>query len=212
MFLFTLVLGVLFLPEADSLKCTCEESLGFCSNGTIECSSQNYSCSAATVIFHGKYLSGNTVTEQNSKGCIKSELCLDYSVSNGVYRVLQKTSCCSGDLCNANITYPKPDYKSTSNGKKCFSCDGENCTKTLNCVGDESHCFTVTRNAQGVTVMMKGCASDKVCSDKSTSVSSGQLPGSKVSCCQGDYCNSASTPSPALLLLLVPLLFSNLFS
>ncbi|XP_043997764.1 urokinase plasminogen activator surface receptor-like [Gambusia affinis] len=208
MFLFTLVLGVLFLPEADSLKCTCEGNrYGVCSTDTTQCPSQNYSCSAATEVTS----LDDKVTELNSKGCIESELCLDYSVSNGVYRVLQKTSCCSGDLCNANITYPKPDY--TPNGKKCFSCAGdENCMKTLNCVGDESHCFTVTGNAQGVTMMMKGCASDKECSDKSTSVSSGLLPGSEVSCCQGNYCNSASTPSPALLLLLVPLLFSNLFS
>uniref|UniRef100_A0A3B3U9X5 UPAR/Ly6 domain-containing protein n=1 Tax=Poecilia latipinna TaxID=48699 RepID=A0A3B3U9X5_9TELE len=131
---------------------------------------------------------GDEVSEHNVKNCIMAELCLDFSINNGFHRLLQKSSCCNGDLCNTQTDYPKPDNKSTPNGKKCFACDGENCMKTLNCLGDENYCVKVTVVNQ-VTSRILG----------------------QFSCCQGDYCNSASNASPVLLLLLVPLMFSSLF-
>ncbi|XP_016522256.1 urokinase plasminogen activator surface receptor-like isoform X2 [Poecilia formosa] len=215
MFLFSLVLGLLFLPEADTLKCKCSPSIyGSCS-GESECPSQNDHCLTATQTT----IHGDKVSEHNVKSCMKAELCLDFSINNGFHRLLQKSSCCNGDLCNTQTDYPKPDNKSTPNGKKCFACDGENCMKTLNCLGDENYCVKVTGNVQGVSLTTKGCASKAVCSDQISSVVNqvtsrilGQVIGVKLSCCQGDYCNSASSASPVLLLLLVPLLFSNLFS
>ncbi|XP_054892895.1 lymphocyte antigen 6S-like, partial [Poeciliopsis prolifica] len=147
----------------------------------------------------------------------ESEMCHDFSVNNGDYRVAQKTSCCSGDLCNAQINNTKPVFK--SNGRRCFSCDGENCMKTVSCAGDENYCVKATGNLQGVSLMSKGCASELICSDQfssllkqSTSEIPGYFTGPKISCCEGDYCNSASSASPILMLLLVPLLFSALFS
>ncbi|XP_014826193.1 PREDICTED: urokinase plasminogen activator surface receptor-like isoform X1 [Poecilia mexicana] len=209
MFLFTLVLQVLFLPEADNLKCECASNLpGSCTQKTIECSSQNYRCSAATQV---KFLGGAKFSELNDKSCVLPELCLDFSVNYGAYRVVQKSSCCNGDICNAKIDYPKPDDKLTPSGRKCFSCVGENCMKTLDCVGDENYCVKVTGNLDGASLTMKGCASELVCSDKTASLVN-QFTGVKLSCCQGDYCNSASSASPTLLLLLVPLLISTLFS
>uniref|UniRef100_A0A3B5R9C1 Phospholipase A2 inhibitor and Ly6/PLAUR domain-containing protein-like n=1 Tax=Xiphophorus maculatus TaxID=8083 RepID=A0A3B5R9C1_XIPMA len=222
MFLFTLVLMVLFLPEADNLKCKCEPSrYGTCAKETTECSSEDDSCSVRTQVY---YL-GGAKSEHNSKGCITSDLCLNYSISYGAYRIVQNTKCCSEDLCNAQINYTKPaSYTfSTPNRKKCFNCDEENCMKTLKCAGDENYCINVT----GERFMMKGCASELVCSDHFSSVMSQfttRPPGAKVSCCRGNYCNSASSTispgskssasstSPTLLLLLVPLLFSILFS
>uniref|UniRef100_A0A3B3Y7I2 Snake toxin/toxin-like domain-containing protein n=1 Tax=Poecilia mexicana TaxID=48701 RepID=A0A3B3Y7I2_9TELE len=171
---------------------------GSCS-GESECSSQNNHCLTATQTT----IHDDEVSEHNVKSCIMAELCLDFSINNGVYRWLQKSSCCNGDLCNTQTDYPKPDNKSTPNGKKCFACDGKNCMKTLNCLEDENYCFKVT----GVSLTTKGCASKAV-----SSRVFGQVTGLKLSCCQGNYCNSASSASPVLLLLLVPLLFSNLFS
>uniref|UniRef100_A0A3B5R5X0 Phospholipase A2 inhibitor and Ly6/PLAUR domain-containing protein-like n=1 Tax=Xiphophorus maculatus TaxID=8083 RepID=A0A3B5R5X0_XIPMA len=217
MFLFTLVLVVLFLPEADNLKCKCEsDQYGACAKETTECPSKNYSCSVTTQVY---YL-GGAKSEHNSKGCITSDLCISFSVNYGAYRVVQNSKCCSEDLCNTQINYTK--LVSPPNRKKCFSCDEENCMKTLKCAGDENYCVDVK-----VSFMMKGCASKSVCSDHFSSVMSqltSQHPGAKISCCRGNYCNSASSTispgskssasstSPTLLLLLVPLLFSNLFS
>ncbi|XP_027871399.1 phospholipase A2 inhibitor and Ly6/PLAUR domain-containing protein-like isoform X2 [Xiphophorus couchianus] len=222
MFLFTLVLVVLFLPEADTLKCKCVPGpYMICSAETTECSSQNYSCLVATEVT----LVGGAKFERNYKGCITSELCINFSVNYGDYRVVQNSKCCSEDLCNAQINYTK--LVSTPNRKKCYSCDEENCMKTVKCAGDENYCVNVTGHAVGVSFMMKGCASKSVCSDHFSSVMSqltSQHPGAKVSCCRGNYCNgvsstispgsksSASSTSPTLLLLLVPLLFSIFFS
>ncbi|XP_032416878.1 phospholipase A2 inhibitor and Ly6/PLAUR domain-containing protein-like isoform X2 [Xiphophorus hellerii] len=214
MFLFTLVLVVLFLPEADNLKCKCEPGrYGTCAQETTECSSQNYSCLVATEVT----LVGGAKSEHNSKGCIMSELCLNYSVNIGAHRIVQNSKCCSEDLCNAQINYTKPD--STINGKKCYSCDEENCMKTINCAGDENYCIKVTGHKQGVSFMTKGCGSQSACSDNFSSMLNqltlrltGFFTRAKISCCQGNYCNSASSTSPTLLLLLVPLLFSNFFS
>ncbi|PWA30559.1 hypothetical protein CCH79_00020591, partial [Gambusia affinis] len=190
----------------DTLKCACKSSpFGGCPEDTIECPSQNDRCLAATLVT----VAGDKVSEGNFKSCLMPELCFDVSINNGVFAFLLKSSCCSGDLCNNHTNYPKTESKSPPNGKKCFSCDGDkNCMKTLNCVGDENYCVKVTGNAHGVSVMTKGCASKVVCSDhfsslvnKLTSQVSDQFTEAKVSCCQGDYCNSASSVSPALLLL-----------
>ncbi|XP_032416890.1 urokinase plasminogen activator surface receptor-like [Xiphophorus hellerii] len=215
MFLFTLVLVVLFLPEADTLKCECVPGPYVnCYAETIECSSQNYSCLVATEV---KVKDGANITEWNYKGCIMSELCLNYSVNYGAYRIVQNSRCCSEDLCNAQINYTKPEYNSTPNGKKCFSCDGENRMKTLNCAGNQNYCVKVTENVDGTSLTLKGCASELVCSDHFSSRVN-QFTEAKISFCQGNYCSStsstssASSTSPTLLLLLVSLLFSNLFS
>uniref|UniRef100_A0A3B5QR19 Urokinase plasminogen activator surface receptor-like n=1 Tax=Xiphophorus maculatus TaxID=8083 RepID=A0A3B5QR19_XIPMA len=185
MFLFTLVLVVLFLPEADTLTCECVPGPYVnCSKETTKCPSQYDRCLVATEV---KVKGGANVTERNYKGCITSDLCLNYSINVGAYRIVQSSKCCSEDLCNAQINYTKPEYNSTTNGKKCFSCDGENCTKTLNCAGDENYCVKVT----GKSLTLKGCASELACLDKAASLVN-EFTGSNISCCQGDYCNSAS--------------------
>ncbi|XP_023188147.1 phospholipase A2 inhibitor and Ly6/PLAUR domain-containing protein-like [Xiphophorus maculatus] len=222
MFLFTLVLMVLFLPEADNLKCKCEPGqYGTCAKEITECPSKYDCCSVTSQLY---YL-GGAKSERNSKDCFMFDLCLNYSISYGAYRIVQNSKCCSEDLCNAQINYTK--LVSTPNRKKCFNCDEENCMKTLKCAGDENYCIDVTGYTQGERFMMKGCASELVCSDHFSLVVSQfttRPPVAKVSCCRGNYCNSASSTisperkssasstSPTLLLLLVPLLFSNLFS
>uniref|UniRef100_A0A3B5KYM3 UPAR/Ly6 domain-containing protein n=1 Tax=Xiphophorus couchianus TaxID=32473 RepID=A0A3B5KYM3_9TELE len=179
MFLFTLVLVVLFLPEADTLKCECVPGpYMICSAETTECSSKYDCCSVRTQVY---YL-GGAKSDRNSKGCITSELCISFSVNYGAYRIVQNTKCCSEDLCNAQINYTKP--VSTPNGKKCYNCDEENCMKTLKLTGKRPTCL---HSASLVN----------------------QFTEAKISFCQGNYCSSTS---PTLLLLLVSLLFSNLFS
>uniref|UniRef100_A0A3B5MB32 UPAR/Ly6 domain-containing protein n=1 Tax=Xiphophorus couchianus TaxID=32473 RepID=A0A3B5MB32_9TELE len=141
--------------------------------------------------------------ERNSKGCIISELCISYSVNFGAERIVQNTKCCSEDLCNNNYLCIL-EYNSTTNGKKCFSCDGENCMKTLNCAGDENYCIKVTA---GVSLTLKGCASESVCSDRAASLVN-QITGSNISCCQSDYCNGASSTSINYHLFALPLFYN----
>ncbi|XP_032416764.1 lymphocyte antigen 6B-like [Xiphophorus hellerii] len=203
MFLFPLVLGVLFLPEANNLKC--HECLpapsGICTEKTAECPSQDYRCLAATEV---AIKDGVVVSALNIKRCMMPDQCVENSVNYGTYRVVKNSACCNEDLCNAQI----PEYKSAPNGKMCFTCEGENCMKTLNCVGNENYCVKATK---GKHVTLKGCASKLICSDQRASRVN-QFSAEQISCCQGDYCNSASRASTYLLLLLGPLLFSALFS
>nr|XP_020444520.1 urokinase plasminogen activator surface receptor-like [Monopterus albus] len=99
---------------------------------------------------------------------------------------------------------------SSANGKKCFACDGQNCNTLLNCQDNEDHCIKTTVAVGGEKVTMKGCASTSICSNPQISQVSGVI-GAEVSCCQGDYCNSASS-TRAGLLLVTPLIHSVLFS
>ncbi|MEQ2305082.1 hypothetical protein AMECASPLE_033889 [Ameca splendens] len=205
MFLFALVLGMLVLPQADTLKCyECSEDFsGTCTEKTTECPSQNYQCAVGrTLGFQG----GRKISDVKTKGCAVPEQCLEFSVNIGVSKYVQKTTCCSTELCNNQV----PDYKSIPNGKKCFSLDEQNSTSILNCEGDENYCFKATVNAGGQTVTLKGCASKVICTDQITSQMK-QFNGTQFSCCQGNYCNSASTASPILVHLLVPLVFSVFF-
>ena len=138
--------------------------------------------------------------------------------------------------------------KSSPNGKKCFTCEGETCTKTLNCEGTEDHCikttckwlassseqqiipllrgmlsdsnikhrslldnivFILSVNVGGRKMTVKGCASEMICSASSAAQMTGAI-GAELSCCQGDFCNSASSTSAGLMLMAVPL-FSLVF-
>ncbi|XP_041843471.1 ly6/PLAUR domain-containing protein 3-like [Melanotaenia boesemani] len=89
---------------------------------------------------------------------------------------------------------PKDTSQSSPNGRKCFTCDGETCTKTVNCKGNEDHCMkSWTVDGKNMT---KGCASKSDCAPNQV-----LRPGTGMSCCQGDFCNSASSASAGLLLL-----------
>ncbi|XP_047215886.1 urokinase plasminogen activator surface receptor-like isoform X2 [Girardinichthys multiradiatus] len=193
------------IKRTDTLKCyECSEELsGTCTEKTTECPSQSYQCVVGrSLVFGG----GRQISDVKTKGCTVPEQCLEYSINFGVSKTVQKNTCCSTELCNNQ----SPDYKSIPNGKKCFSCDKQNCTSTLNCEGDENYCIKAIVNSGGQTVTLKGCASKLMCSDQVTSLMK-HFSGAQFSCCQGNYCNSASTASPILLHLLVPLFFSVFF-
>ncbi|KAG5274755.1 hypothetical protein AALO_G00139770 [Alosa alosa] len=53
------------------------------------------------------------------------------------------TECCKTDLCNSQKT-PELNTNMTPNGKKCFTCEGDDCTKQLSCVGNEDRCIKAT--------------------------------------------------------------------
>nr|XP_054597415.1 urokinase plasminogen activator surface receptor [Nothobranchius furzeri] len=103
------------------------------------------------------------------------------------------------------------DSSLVSNGRQCFTCKGTDCTGSLNCEGSEDHCIKATRTAEGVTKILKGCTSKQFCSGDAIAQAA-HMTGVDVSCCQGNFCNSASGPIGGLLLLMVPLISFILFS
>ncbi|XP_041843530.1 urokinase plasminogen activator surface receptor-like [Melanotaenia boesemani] len=207
MHLFTLVLGIWLLPKVDTLTCyECVPGLsGSCTETTKQCPTGDYQCGAIRVL---TYAGISQISDYQAKKCTLAQECITGSVNYGVVKTMLTSKCCNSDRCNSQ---PVPDAsQSTPNGKKCFTCEGETCTKTVNCEGTEDHCIKTTVAVGGNKLTVKGCVSKTIC----TAASNPQLAayvGAEVSCCQGNLCNSASSASAGLLLLVGPLISLVLF-
>ncbi|KAM9723417.1 urokinase plasminogen activator surface receptor-like [Menidia menidia] len=201
MHLLSLILGVWLLPKADSLKCY-ECLMGMSGNcqDTKECPSKDHQCSSVRIV---SYVGGSKLSDVEAKACSLAQECVEGSVNFGVAKTRIASKCCNSELCNVQSA---PDVsKSSPNGKKCFSCEGETCTKTLNCEGSEDHCLKTTMNVGGRKMTVKGCASKMMCLASSAAQMTGAM-GAEINCCQGDFCNSARSTRATLLLIALPLI------
>ncbi|XP_044063655.1 urokinase plasminogen activator surface receptor-like [Siniperca chuatsi] len=198
MHLLTLIFGIVLLPKAYTLKCyECEPGIsGTCTDSTKECP-QGQHCGALRIL---SYAGGSKLADVNMKTCALDKQCAEGSVNFGISRTVITSKCCTSELCN---TQPAPEpIKSNPSGNKCYSCDGQKCTSILKCEGGEDHCISTTVNIGGEKTTVKGCASKLICS--ATAQIKGVIAG-EMTCCQGDLCNSASSTSTGLLLLVAPL-------
>ncbi|CAI5669708.1 unnamed protein product [Oreochromis niloticus] len=205
--ILVLILGIVLLPRACALKCyeCIPHPSGSCAQTTEECPSKSQCGSVRVTLYQG----GSKRFDIKGKSCAEAEQCVQASINFGVSQTLITTKCCTSDLCNSQDA-PVGSI-SSPNGKKCFYCDGSDCTKTLNCNGDEDHCISTTVTTRGQKATVKGCASKVACS----STQSAQIPGitrAEISCCQGDLCNSAISTTAGLLLFVTPLISLVLFS
>uniref|UniRef100_A0A8C6MBT7 Urokinase plasminogen activator surface receptor-like n=1 Tax=Nothobranchius furzeri TaxID=105023 RepID=A0A8C6MBT7_NOTFU len=207
MYFFTLVLGLWLLPKADALQCyeCLPNKYGSCTETTSECPSQDYQCAAARVT---SFIGDSKISDFTFKKCAQAKDCFKGSFNYGISQTRINSSCCTGNLCN---TKPAPNSGLVSNGRQCFTCKGTDCTQPLNCEGSEDHCIKATVTVGGVTTILKGCTSMQFCSGDAIAQTA-HMTGVDVSCCQGNFCNSASGPIGGLLLLTVPLISFILFS
>uniref|UniRef100_A0A8D0CWM8 UPAR/Ly6 domain-containing protein n=1 Tax=Sander lucioperca TaxID=283035 RepID=A0A8D0CWM8_SANLU len=188
MHLLPLMFGILLLPEASTLRCyeCIPGASGTCTQTIKECP-QGQQCTAKRVV---TYTGGSKDDDENTKECAMAEECGEYSINYGFYQIIINNKCCTSELCN---TQPAPEpSKSTPNGKQCYYCDERTCTNTVNCDGIEDYCFSVT----GQSGTMKGCVSNQSCTAEDQSWT----------CCEGNFCNAASSFSASLVLLAAPLL------
>ncbi|XP_060937809.1 urokinase plasminogen activator surface receptor-like [Limanda limanda] len=206
--LLLLILGIVLLPKASTLKCyECSPDLsGSCKDTEKQCPSNGFQCGALRVT---SYAGASKVSDINMTMCVLAERCVEGSLNFGVSRTVMTIKCCTSDLCNSQPA-PAP-AKSTPNGKKCFRCDGQRCSGTLNCEGNEDHCITTTVGLGDEKMTMKGCASQLMCLGSEIAKLPGGI-GVGLSCCQGDYCNSAISTRAGLLLLVAPLVTWVMFS
>uniref|UniRef100_A0A3B4D5A8 UPAR/Ly6 domain-containing protein n=1 Tax=Pygocentrus nattereri TaxID=42514 RepID=A0A3B4D5A8_PYGNA len=139
-----------------------------------------------------------------TKDCARAAECVSGSLNLGVMKMSLNTQCCTSDRCNT-LPFGSP------NGKKCFMCTDKDCSGTVSCEGDQDRCVSATVTANGVQVAMKGCVSRNFCTTDASSMQAAGITGS-VSCCEGNLCNGAEGVKLSLLIMLVPLIFSTLFT
>ncbi|KAI4904710.1 hypothetical protein NFI96_025774 [Prochilodus magdalenae] len=78
--------------------------------------------------------------QQSVKSCATPEMCIRESINLGFWKFNNNAKCCSTDLCNSEIM---PALSGTPNGRRCYTCVGNDCTIPLNCEGIEDRCITV---------------------------------------------------------------------
>ncbi|XP_070822415.1 urokinase plasminogen activator surface receptor-like [Chaetodon trifascialis] len=208
MHLVVLIVGIVLLPEAYPLKCyeCLPGSSGTCTDTEKECLPLANQCGALRI---ASYAGDSKLADVHMKTCVMADQCVEGSVNFGIARTVLTSKCCTSELCNAQPA-PEPS-KSSPNGKRCYHCDGQQCSATLNCAGNEDHCISTTVTAGGAKTVMKGCASKLLCSNTQDAQIKA-LIGEEIHCCQGDFCNSASSTSAGLLLLVAPLISLVMFS
>ncbi|KAK2824885.1 hypothetical protein Q7C36_018812 [Tachysurus vachellii] len=201
----SLLLTCMLFSKALSLNCyQCVSSSSVeCSKEQVTCPDQ---CFAATT---SVYLSGTMMSEINSKTCGVAEMCVSWSMNLGIMKVTNNAKCCKTNLCNSE-TIPAPS-KQVPNGKRCYTCESDNCKASLNCEGDEDHCISASVQQGGNTMSAKGCVSKSLC-DMSKKESVSGIGITKFQCCEGNFCNGAEIFTLSFLLMIVPLISSILFS
>ncbi|KAG9269184.1 urokinase plasminogen activator surface receptor-like [Astyanax mexicanus] len=195
----TLMLICLLFPEVRGLKCyqCIPVPPGTCTQTQVDCTDQ---CSSTTMV---NYMAGIKQDVQIKK-CATSPECVSGSMNLGAVKMSLNTKCCSTDFCNSQSVPALPT--GSPNGRKCYTCDNNDCTGIVDCEGDEDHCVNIKSSAGNVKVTLKGCASRSVCTEGQASMSSAGVSGS-VNCCQGNLCNGAERVNLSLFLLILgPLL------
>ncbi|XP_017341828.1 urokinase plasminogen activator surface receptor [Ictalurus punctatus] len=147
------------------------------------------------------------ISEDDIMFCGSPEQCVNSSMNIGMVKIANNTQCCRTALCN-NKALPAMPQQPT-NGKRCYSCNDNDCSRQLRCEGAEDRCITATVT-QGVNVMtLKGCTTKNNCNI--TLLNSHGLIITDVECCEGNLCNDAENFMLSFLLMFVPLLSTVLF-
>ncbi|XP_063054168.1 phospholipase A2 inhibitor NAI-like [Engraulis encrasicolus] len=193
-FTITLIWGLFCRGAALTCNQCIPVSSPSCTNTETECGAN--SCGSMTVT---TYANNQKLQDMNFKTCLPSEQCINGVMNFGLVKTTISTKCCKTDRCNSQET-PELNTNSTATGKKCFTCQGDDCTQMMSCVGSEDRCIKTTVELSGQKVTSKGCASKSICvGDLSAQLGSTAVG---LSCCEGDLCNGAKHVGGSVLLLL----------
>ncbi|KAK9954979.1 hypothetical protein ABG768_014889 [Culter alburnus] len=133
---------------------------------------------------------GKGITDETmSYGCAKPHECKSWSLGTGCWIREHGSKCCNTNLCNRQSSV---SFSHIPNGKRCFTCDEEDCSKTISCWGNEDYCFTAFEPSSHQSAATKGCASKSACDQEP-----GKILGfhGNITCCEGNLCNGATQSS-----------------
>ncbi|KAI4877764.1 hypothetical protein NFI96_028382 [Prochilodus magdalenae] len=140
--------------EAPALALKCyqciQDASGTC-NDQVICP---YRCGSST----SRIVLGGYQHEISEKICSAAVESVSGSINMGVDKMSINIRLCSTDLCNNQILPALPF--GPQNGRKCYTCSNNDCTKTLNCEGDEDRCFTATVQCNQCIPGLNGTCTD----------------------------------------------------
>ncbi|XP_060792810.1 uncharacterized protein LOC132896113 [Neoarius graeffei] len=139
--------------------------------------------------------------------CGSPEICVNASMNIGLVKIANNTKCCSNYRCN-NETLPVMPEQSI-NGRRCYTCNENDCSNKLHCEGAEDRCITATVVQGSKTMTLKGCTTENICD--TTLLRAHGLVITDVECCKGNLCNGAENFTLRFFLMFIPLLSSILF-
>ncbi|KAL1253378.1 hypothetical protein QQF64_018071 [Cirrhinus molitorella] len=189
----TVCLLFILFAGGHSFSChQCSNTSSSC-NQASQCPTGISNCLSATATANG--------TIVNIKSCAPAG-CPNGSINFGTEQV--SSLCCNTDLCNVQDA-PDP-RNNTLNEGKCYYCDGQSCSKRVNCAGSEDRCFSATvplsTTSGNQSQVLKGCVSKSICNVTNL------IPGlDGFSCCEGFLCNNAKSVTQSFLFLCCSLLF-----
>ncbi|KAI4891495.1 hypothetical protein NFI96_018193, partial [Prochilodus magdalenae] len=133
----TLALICVLFPQALAVKCyrCIQDASGACTNTQVICPDRCGSATSRTVV-------GGYQQQVSVKDCAAAVECVSGTLNMAAGKTSLNTKCCNTDLCNNQIPPALPF--GPQNGRKCYTCSNNDCTKTLNCEGDEDRCFSAT--------------------------------------------------------------------
>ncbi|KAI2645352.1 Urokinase plasminogen activator surface receptor [Labeo rohita] len=215
------------ITKGHSLSCyNCASVLGSCTQ-TTSCSSGFTNCFSATLTLNSSTVKlkscapsacpSGTINYGIGKG---SSLCCNTDLCRACAKVQEdeKFFFCTRSTYNAVCTvrpelckesksaFPPADSSTnTPNGRSCYYCDGQSCSKTVSCSGTEDRCFNATVFSSVSTgaqsQVLKGCVSKSFC-DATALISYVQ----NASCCEASLCNNAKSVTQSFLFLCCSLL------
>ncbi|KAF5904181.1 urokinase plasminogen activator surface receptor-like, partial [Clarias magur] len=122
---------------SEALSLTCLEFVP--SSGKCEQTTCRDQCLTAT---YSVYVNGAKLSHTSLKTCGMPEMCTGASMNLGEVKVNSNVKCCKTDFCNTE-TLPET-RKQTHNDKKCFTCNANDCSGTVQCEGSEDRCIAAS--------------------------------------------------------------------
>ncbi|XP_053338660.1 urokinase plasminogen activator surface receptor-like isoform X1 [Clarias gariepinus] len=183
---------------SKALSLTCQQCLPL--TGNCEQTTCTDQCLTSTT---SVYMSGIKSPDVTLKTCGTPEVCVSGSMNLGAMKMGFNSKCCKTNNCNSETLPALP--RQSPNGKICYTCEGDSCSGTVNCEGNEDRCITASVKQGGNTLSVKGCVSQNYCA-ASGPTSMTAIGATSVKCCEGNLCNGAEMFKLSLLLMIVSLL------